>query len=49
MEAIDAIRTALMFGDMGMKHLSEMSDTPLLPRMPPLTSAVLSTARSCLS
>lgn len=30
MKAIDTLRTALAFSDMGMKHLSEMSDTPLL-------------------
>jgi hypothetical protein len=30
MRAIDAIRTALKFSDMGMKHLGEMSDAPLL-------------------
>jgi hypothetical protein len=30
MKAIDAIRTALKFSDMGMKHLSEMSDAPLV-------------------
>ena len=30
MKAIDAIRTVLKFSDMGMKHLAEMSDAPLL-------------------
>jgi hypothetical protein len=30
MKAIDAIRIALKFSDMGMKHLGEMSDAPLL-------------------
>ena len=30
MNAIDAIRTALKFSDMGMKYLGEMSDAPLL-------------------
>ena len=30
MRAIDAIRIALKFSDMGMKHLGEMSDAPLL-------------------
>jgi len=30
MQAIDAIRTALKFSDMGMKYLAEMSDAPLL-------------------
>ena len=30
MQAIDAIRIALKFSDMGMKHLAEMSDAPLL-------------------
>ncbi len=30
MKAIDAIRIALKFSDMGMKHLSEMRDAPLL-------------------
>lgn len=30
MKAIDAIRTALKFSDMGMKYLAEMSDAPLL-------------------
>ena len=30
MKAMDAIRTALKFSDMGMKHLGEMSDAPLL-------------------
>jgi hypothetical protein len=30
MKAIDAIRIALKFSDMGMQHLSGMSDTPLL-------------------
>jgi hypothetical protein len=30
MQAIEAIRLALKFSDMGMKHLSEMSDAPLL-------------------
>src|SRR5687768_18573980 len=30
MQAIDAIRLALKFSDMGMKHLGEMSDAPLL-------------------
>jgi hypothetical protein len=29
-KAIDAIRIALKFSDMGMKHLREMSDAPLL-------------------
>ena len=30
MQAIDAIRIALKFSDMGMKYLEEMSDAPLL-------------------
>ena len=30
MQAIDAIRIALKFSDMSMKHLGEMSDAPLL-------------------
>ena len=30
MKAIDAIRTALKFSDMGMKYLASMSDAPLL-------------------
>jgi len=30
MKALDAIRTALMFSDKGMKYLGEMSDAPLL-------------------
>jgi DinB superfamily len=30
MKAIDGIRIALKFSDMGMKHLGEMSDAPLL-------------------
>ena len=30
MKAIDAIRIALKFSDMGMKHLESMSDAPLL-------------------
>ena len=30
MKAIDAIRIALKFSDMGMKYLGEMSDAPLL-------------------
>jgi hypothetical protein len=30
MKALDAIRIALKFSDMGMKHLSEMKDAPLL-------------------
>ena len=30
MRAIDAIRTALKFSDMAVKHLESMSDTPLL-------------------
>lgn len=34
MKAIDAIRTALKFSDMGMKYLAEMSDAPLLRPAP---------------
>ena len=30
MKALDAIRIALKFSDMGMKHLGEMNDAPLL-------------------
>lgn len=30
MKAIDSVRLALKFSDMGMKHLGEMSDAPLL-------------------
>ena len=30
MQAIDAIRITLKFSDMGMKHLAEMRDAPLL-------------------
>jgi DinB superfamily len=30
MEALDAIRLALKFSDMGMKHLEEMKDAPLV-------------------
>ena len=30
MQAINAIRIALKFSDMGMKYLGEMNDTPLL-------------------
>ena len=32
MKAIDAVRIVLKFSDMGMKHLGEMSDAPLLRR-----------------